>query len=186
MISSWEKFNESNMSLTKEMVQEIIFYFGECCDHKSTDPIVIGFQNIYHDYHLGHIVMYETSYDEMMEYVSYLLNMANKDDNLKKELIDCYNKIRERLSEFPEVFEVEDNFLSLIDYGFKLSILIDDDDINNINYSIKLVNYENFSLDQFFKFSREMESIMKRFNKYNPSIDSFIYCRSYIEFRFDL
>ena len=47
MINNWQKFNESSEPLTKEMVQEIIFYFGENCMHNNTDIIEIEFDMIY-------------------------------------------------------------------------------------------------------------------------------------------
>ena len=47
MISNWQKFNESSEPLTKEMVHDIIFYFGENCMHNNTDIIEIEFDMIY-------------------------------------------------------------------------------------------------------------------------------------------
>ena len=130
--------------------------------------------------------MYETSYKEMMGYVRYLYDKAKIDNGLEKSLIKLYLKIRERLSGFPEVFEIEDNFLILIDNEFELSIVIDDKKSNDIYYSIKLTKFGNLNSDQFFKFSREMESILKRLSKYNPDLTDLCKHKSYIEFKFKI
>ena len=182
MINNWIKFNESesSVSITEEMVQEIIFYFGESCYHDHLDEVDITFDIIYKKHNLYSIVMTEASYDEMLEYVSDLYKKSKDDKDLEESLIRLYQMIRKKLLNLPEVFEVEDIFFELIEtQKFNLSIRIDDTE-NPVSYSIYLT-LDDVTLKDFFLRVNEVEGVMKRLQKYNPSLTKCLYTEYYIE-----
>jgi hypothetical protein len=137
MIKNWSKFFESNQEeLTEEMVQEILYTFGEDSKgYNNDDPELKDFlssEDIWDD-----IVFYETDYDEMKEFTKTLLKNAQNNEWIKSECIKVYNVIRKKNDIFPHIYEIEDLYLSLIekyDFGFYVSI-----DMGS-EYEIKLRN----------------------------------------------
>ena len=167
MIKKWIKFNESIETFTEEMAQEI-YYFGEDFLYPD-DDIQKLFNSLYHT-HLEFITMYETEYKEMVEYTKELYKRAKENKELEISLIEIYKKIREELSIFPEVHEIEDIYLSMIeDYNFDLYIQRSD----RKEIVIKLIKWsDSGELSSFIELCKIFEGTINRIssNKYKTSI----------------
>lgn len=166
MIKGWTKFNESTESFSKEMSDEIVFYFSE----DFTQNIKI--EELFYDlFKKSGVVFpfsfYEISYVEMKKYSDELYLLADKNESIKKELIHIYNLIREDLSMFPFFYEIEDIYLELIDKKFGLSVKW-----NNSEYSIKLSKTIPKMIDgtDFIEFLNIMISSILRLKKYKAKI----------------
>lgn len=186
-IKNWNKFgklNESTETFTYEMAQEILYFFGEESRVSKNDGF--NFDAIYKKYNLDHIVFYETGYDEMKEFTQYLFNKSKENQNLKQELIELYNKIREKMNMFPEIYQVEDIFLSIIEslnYDFYL-------DVNSIRkeIDIRLSRWEESKLSEFIETCIIVEGTLKRLEstKYKTKLESCEFNSSSIQFEIKL
>jgi predicted RecB family nuclease len=185
MIKNWSKFNESSSeAFTEEMSQEILYFFGE--DSKVSKEIGDIFNRIYKTYNLNHIVFYETGYDEMKEFTKYLFDRSKENPELTQNLIDLYHKIRQKISIFPEVYQIEDMYLSIIEdlnYDFYLDI-----DCARNEMAIKLKKWEESELSQFIETCKIVEGSLKRLksDKYTTKLESCAFNSSYIEFEINL
>lgn len=185
MIKNWSKFNESTSEdFTEEMAQEILYFFGE--DSQVSKDGDLNFNEIYKKYNLEHIVFYETSYDEMKEFTQYLLNKSKEDTNLKQELIELYNKIRQKMNMFPEVYQIEDMYLSIIEelnYDFYLNV-------NSIRkeIEIRLTRWNESELSEFIETCKIVEGTLKRLesDKYKTKLKSCELHSSYTQFKIEL
>jgi len=185
MIKKWSKFNESSSeAFTEEMAQEILYVFGE--DSSVSKDIENHFDDIYDKYNLNEIVFYETGYDEMKEFTKYLFDRAKENTELAKDLIDLYHKIRQEINMFPEVFKIEDIYLSIIEdlnYDFFLDVNCIEKEI-----SIKLKKWKKSELSEFIETCKTIEGSLKRLksNKYTTKLESCVFNSSYIEFQINL
>ncbi len=186
MVKSWVKFNESKESLSKEMAEEIIFYFGENCYPNSEIENI--YDNLYKDFNLGY-TLYESGYEEMKSYGQILYNRAKEDAKLGKKLIDIYNLIRKDISIFPEFYKIEDIYLNLIEgekFGLSIEIESEDPDPSCKLYTIVLTRYGK--LDEFIKFCNVIKSSLPRIqsNKYKTKIVECEYSIGNIKFKIEL
>jgi len=185
MIKKWSKFNESSSeAFTEEMAQEILYFFGE--DSIVSKELENYFNEIYSKYNLDQIVFYETGYDEMKEFTKYLFDRAKENPELTQNLIDLYSKIRQSISMFPEVYQIEDMYLSIIEdlnYDFYLDI-----DCTRKEMAIKLKKWEESELSQFIETCKIVEGSLKRLksDKYTTKLESCAFNSSYIEFEINL
>ena len=185
MIKNWTKFNESSSdTFTEEMAQEILYFFGE--DSIVSKELENYFNEIHGKYNLNHIVFYETGYDEMKEFTKYLFDRAKENTELTKNLIDLYHKIRQNINMFPEVYQIEDMYLSIIEdlnYNFYLDI-----DSNRKEMTIKLTKWEESTLNEFIETCKIIEGGLKRLesDKYTTKLESCVFNSSYIEFEINL
>ena len=186
MIKNWSKFFESNQEeLTEEMVQEILYTFGEDSKgYNNDDPELKDFlssEDIWDD-----IVFYETDYDEMKEFTKTLLKNAQNNEWIKSECIKVYKYIRKKNDIFPHIYEIEDLYLSLIekyDFGFYVSI-----DMGS-EYEIKLSNWsKNQTLQDFIMTCQEVEKSIKRIEspKHTTKLTECKYHERWVEFRIKL
>jgi hypothetical protein len=184
MIKNWSKFNESSETFTEEMAQEILYFFGE--ESKASKEIGDIFNRIYKTYNLNHITFYETSYEEMKEYTEYLFKRSTEDPELRQKLIELYNVIRKEMEVFPQVYEIEDMYLSVIEdlnFDFYLGI-------NSIEkkVKIKLTKWAESKLSEFIEICKIVEGSLKRLesDKYKTTLDSCKFHTSYVEFEINL
>ena len=186
-IKNWNKFrklNESTETFTEEMAQEILYFFGE--DSIVSNELKNYFNVIYKKYNLDHIVFYETGYDEMKEFTQYLFNKSKENQNLKQELIELYNKIREKMNMFPEVYQIEDVYLSIIEdlnYDFYLDV-----DCTEMEIAIKLTKWKESELSEFIETCKIIEGSLKRLksDKYTTKLESCQFNSNYIQFEIEL
>ena len=186
MIKNWKIFNESTSdTFTEEMAQEILYFFGE--DSKVPKNLEIEFNSIYKEHNLGGIVFYETGYDEMKEFTEFLFNKSKEDENLKQKLIDLYYKVREEMQSFPEVYKIEDMYLTIIEdlkYDFFLTV-----DRARFEVVIKLVRWkEDTPLSEFIDTCKIVEGSLIRLksDKYTTKLDSCEFHSSFIQFKIQL
>ena len=186
-IKNWNKFgklNESTETFTEEMAQEILYFFGE--DSIVSYELKNYFNVIYKKYNLEDIVFYETGYDEMKEFTQYLFNKSKENQNLKQELIELYNKIREKMNMFPEVYQIEDVYLSIIEdlnYNFYLNV-----DCTEMEMVIKLTKWKESELSEFIETCKIIEGSLKRLksDKYTTKLESCQFNSNYIQFEIEL
>lgn len=189
MIKSWNKFFEANKGeFTEEMAQEILYTFGEYSKgYSSDDPEIKDFLRsgaIWQG-----ITFYETDYSEMKEFTKTLMKNAERNPEVKAECIRVYNYIRKQNEIFPEIFLIEDYYLSLIEkYGFNFYVNID----MGTKYEIKLTIWNNWkeasTLDKFIEMCREVERSMKRIESknYKVSLNTCELTKYSVEFKIDL
>jgi hypothetical protein len=185
MIKNWSKFTESTSEyFTEEMAQEILYFFGE--DSRVSKELENYFNEIYKKYNLDHIVFYETGYDDMKEFTKYLFDKSKENPELTQNLIDLYHKVRQSIGMFPEVHQVEDIFLSIIEdlnYDFYL-------DVNSIRkeIEIRLTRWKESELNEFIETCRIVEGTLKRLEstKYKTKLHSCELNSSYTEFKIEL
>lgn len=185
MIKKWTKFNESTSEIfTEEMAQEILYFFSE--DSIVPKSIETDFNRIYKDYQLNQIVFYETSNDEMKEFIKYLFDKSKEDENLKRELIELYYKIREKMKIFPKVCEIEDVYLNIIEdlnYKFYLSV-----NSGRKSIKIKLLKWSSISLDDFIQTCKIINGTLMRLkgDEYSSKLESCEYSSQHSEFKIEL
>lgn len=183
MIKSWNKFFEANEGeFTEEMAQEILYTFGEDSKgYSNDDPELKDFlrsEEVWRG-----ITFYETGYDEMKEFTQILLRNAEVNPEVKSECIRVYNYIREQNKIFPEIYQIEDIYLSLIekyDFNFYVNVSM------SSNYEIKLStwNKEN-TLQDFIMMCQEIERSIQRIEspKYTTKLTECRYHESFVDFR---
>ena len=115
MIKGWVRFNESSGNFTYEMAQEIIFYFSE-----NSSPRKYIENMLWKHPEMGidadSFVAYESGPEDYENMIKKLIGFTNtKSLTFKDDMINLYHKIREERSAFPEIFEIEDMFLDLIE-----------------------------------------------------------------------
>ena len=176
MIKKWKIFNESIETFTEEMAQEIIYYFGENSSYDYVGMINHRFDTLYvdKDYNLQDGIFYhETGYDEMKEMTTFLYNKAKKDQKLETQLILLYKEIREQLNMFPEICEIEDMYLNLIE-SEKMSFFVDVDSID-MQYTISLKrNTDGHGINEFIEICKKVEGSIARIqsSRYKTTLDT--------------
>lgn len=186
MIKSWNKFFEANQDeLTEEMAQEILYTFGEeSVGYSNDDPQLKDF--LRSDEVWKGITFYETGYDEMKEFTQTLLNNSEENPEVKSQCIKVYNYIRKQNEIFPEIYQIEDYYLSLIEkYGFDFYV-----DVNmGSTYKIRLRLWErDKSLQDFITMCQEVEKSMKKVesSKYHTRLTKCEYSVYSVDFTVEL
>lgn len=187
-ITNWKKFNESvNEEFTEEMAQEIIYCFSEGSNlSEELKRLVEDFdeslnkENINSEEHFG---MYETGYDEMKQMVKKLYGLVQTGSlGFKDDMINLYHEIRKVKEKFPEVFEIEDLFLTFIESN-NFQFYLDYKKpygTSSMIYEIRLRSQwnANYSMSDFHKLTDTVSSIVKRFS--HPSSRMYVQqCKYY-------
>lgn len=171
MIKKWIKFNESSESFTEEMAQEIIYYFSE--GSKPSKEIYSGFLRndvIENEFEFE---IYETSYDEMKNYVKNLLSLVQTGPiGFKDEMINIYNQIRQERKDFPEVYEIEDLYLNLIEndkFKFYLSSGMEYGIFERPEYKIEL-NKKHCTFNDYIRYCQSINNTIERLKSPNYKV----------------
>lgn len=171
-INNWKIFNESvsEDEFDKKMATEIIYYFEE-----SSQPTQ-EFVDIFYGIFGTKFTYYDTSYDEMIEFTEKLMSICEKDEQIKSEMISLYKKIREEREDFPTFWEIEecvDMFMDKTDFYLFVKS-------NSTNYEIKVGFIEKISIDEFCKWCKYCETVVKKLRGPNHKtiIDSCEYADS--------
>ena len=172
-ITNWKKFNESvNEEFTEEMAQEIVYCFSEGSDLRVIGEICRDFETSLDEIDISagqEFGMYETGYDEMKQMVKKLYGFVQTGNlSFKDNMINLYHKIRKLKEKFPEVFEIEDLFLTFIESN-NFEFYLDYKKpygVSPIIYQIRLRSQlnANYSMSDFHKLSDTVSSIVKRFS----------------------
>jgi hypothetical protein len=179
MVKDWKKFNESSETFTIEMAQEIIYYFGE--DSIQSDDLKTIMSSLYNEYSfLEHIVMFEVGYDEINGYIDFIYKKAMEFPDFKANLINIYSLIRKEMGSFPEIYEIEDIYLNLIESD-KFIFYVDVNAKDQI-LKIKLSkSSKEDNLNVFIKYCKLIQSSIDRLQgtKYRTKLDSCEYHPGY-------
>lgn len=173
-ITNWKKFNESvNEEFTEEMAQEIIYCFSEGSDLSGRiGEICRDFETSLDEINISagqEFGMYETGYDEMKQMVKKLYGLVQTESlGFKDDMINLYHEIRKVKEKFPEVYEIEDLFLTFIEsnnFVFHLDYTKPYSSSSMI-YEIRLSSQwnANYSMSDFHKLTDTVSSIVKRFS----------------------
>jgi len=187
-ITNWKKFNESvNEEFTEEMAQEIIYCFSEGSDLSGElENLIKKFDESLDEIDISagqEFGMYETGYDEMKQMVNKLYGFVQTGNlSFKDNMINLYHEIRKVKEKFPEVFEIEDLFLTFIEgnnFEFHLDYM-KPYGTSSMIYQIRLRSQwnANYSMSDFHKLTDTVNSIVKRFS--HPSSRMYIQqCKYY-------
>jgi len=156
MIKGWVRFNESvDGRFTEEMAMEIVYYFSE--DSKPSKSIEKLFFDNPETNNLFYF--YESGYDEYKAATKKLYGVVNSGSSeLKEKIFQVYKMIREERSVFPEIAEIEDMFLDLIDDEYSFIVYS-----SQYEYKIKMYK-DNDTLDNFVKYTKFLGERIKRLN----------------------
>ena len=156
MIKGWNTFNESvDGRFTEEMAMEIVYYFSE--DSKPSKSIEKLFFDNPETNNLFYF--YESGYDEYKAATQKLYGVVNSGSSeLKEKIFQVYKMIREERSVFPEIAEIEDIFLDIIDDGYSFIVYS-----SQYEYKIKMYK-DNDTLDNFVKYTKFLGERVKRLN----------------------
>lgn len=173
-ITNWKKFNESvNEEFTEEMAQEIIYCFSEGSDLSGElNNLIKKFDESLDEINISagqEFGMYETGYDEMKQMVRKLYGFVQTGNlSFKDNMINLYHEIRKVKEKFPEVFEIEDLFLTFIESN-NFEFYLDYKKpygTSPMIYQIRLRSQWNaiYSMSDFQKLSDTVSFIVKRFS----------------------
>jgi hypothetical protein len=156
MIKGWNTFNESvDGRFTEEMAMEIVYYFSE--DSKPSKSIEKVFLSSPEAENLFHF--YESGYDEYKAATQKLYGEVNKGSiDFRDSMFQVYNMIREERSVFPEIAEIEDMFLDIIDDGYSFIVYS-----SQYEYKIKMYKDDD-TLDNFVQYTKFLGERVKRLN----------------------
>jgi len=162
MIVNWTRFNENKSIFTKEMAEEIVFYFtdGSKYSDELFDLLFSGsFVNEDDDFSYGDFS--EASFSEMDDLVNVLFTKSKYSLEFSEVLINIYNKIREERKDFPEISEMIDSYINFIDDGFDFTIRYNHDE-----YNIILEKTYMGDFDVFFECANRVRNNLKK-NSYS-------------------
>ena len=149
MLKSWIKFNESKQKITKEMIQEVMYYISSPTHLNSNTEIKKIITSTYLKYDENFLEnFYEISYAELNKIIDKWTKIANEEKEIANSTIKIYDKIREVNYKFPEIYLIEDEYLEFIDKGLSFDIDIYDGD----KYIIRISSWKDeYSLDDFIE-----------------------------------
>jgi hypothetical protein len=139
------------------MAQEIIFYFSE-----GSEPNKDLEKDLWEHPEMGDdadsFVAYEAGSEDYEIMIKKLIGFTNtKSLTFKDDMINLYHKIREERSAFPEICEIEDMFLDLIENsGFSFLI-----DTKEHSYKISLYK-KDCTMSEFISYCQLLEKVIKR------------------------
>jgi hypothetical protein len=157
MIKGWIRFNESSGNFTYEMAQEIIFYFSES-SVPSEDIEKMFWENPELEGSTDSFISYESGPEDYEDMIKKLIGLVNtKSLTLKNDMIKLYHKIREERSAFPEICDIEDIFLDLIEKS-RFDFLVD---TKEHYYKIKLYK-KDCSISEFISYCQLLEKSIEQ------------------------
>jgi hypothetical protein len=165
MIKNWEKFNESNNSVSYETLSEVIMfrnnsYMSENAElHKRIDHFVDG--ELDEDIEDGLVPISLEEHRQFKLKIDELIRKINKDSKLSNTLLSLYSEVESKMKGFPKFYELEDLFLDLIDDGWNIGFMIKP----NISFEIEIHNDNselNISYDDYIDLQIKSNNIVKR------------------------
>jgi hypothetical protein len=195
MLKSWSKFNEAKETITREMIQEIMYYCAGSHDGEFSKYIEDALQSTYAQYDENFWEnFYEIGYSELNQLIDKWTKIANQTKEIAEATISVYNKIRELKSKFPEIHQIEDEYLDIIEmYGFNMYIDIKEKDRHfPETYMIRLSNWDrHIDMDTFIKLMLIVKSSLKNLSSIATNCDVELYsclysADKYGEFKIEL
>jgi len=159
MIVNWTRFNENKSIFTKEMAEEIVFYFTDGSKYSDELFDLLFSTGEYFDFEYGDFI--EASFSEMDDLVNVLFTKSKDSLEFSEVLINIYNKIREERKDFPEISEMIDSYINFTDDGFDFTIRYNDDE-----YKLILNKTYMGDFDVFFECANRVRNNLKK-NSYS-------------------
>jgi hypothetical protein len=164
MIKNWEKFNESNNSVSYETLSEVIMFRN---NSYMSDNVDLN-RRIDHfiDVELGDDIddLCPVYIEERRQFISRLeglLDRIKKDSNLSNTLISLYKDVEKKMEGFPKFYELEDLFLDFIDNGWVINFTVKP----KVSFEIQISNEMSelsISYDDYVNLQIKSNNIVKR------------------------
>ena len=152
-IKNWNKFgklNESVETFTYEMAQEIVYYLTSQTGKKEIENLLVST--------LGQERAQIRLYNKK-DATNFLKSFSDRNTDKRQNLIDIYHQVREDRKEFPEIYQIEDACLDLIEGDF----FHIDFDLTGVRYIISLgKEYKNIRHVEMSEYIRYCEHINNR------------------------
>lgn len=164
MIKNWKKFNESNNSVSYEMLSEIIMFRNNSYlkDNEDLNRRI----DLFIDVKLGGDIddlcpVYIEEHKQFIAKLEELLDKIKQDSDLSNTLISLYKEVEIEMKGFPKFYELEDLFLDFIDSGWIINFTIKP----RISFEIQISNEMselNISYDDYINLQIKSNNIVKR------------------------
>lgn len=166
-IKNWDKFgklNESSETFTYEMAQEIVYYYNSDSNEntikKTLDSIL--------EPEISQVRA--SSYAYKKRAIDFLKSFFDRNSDKKRIGIDLYNQVRKEREGFPEIYEIEDLLLDLLEAeNFFVNFHFTD-----VRYSISLhKGYENIrvvDMSEYIKYCEVIDNFVKRLSNFRIKI----------------
>jgi len=164
MIKNWKNFNESNNSVSYEMLSEVIMFRNNSL--VDNNPKLSKSIDHFVDAELGEDIydlcpVYVEEHRQFRTKLESLINRIKKDSKLSNTLISLYKEVESEMMGFPKFYELEDLFLDFIDEGWIVNFTIKP----KVSFEIEVTNDTsdiNISYDDYINFQIKSNSILKR------------------------
>ena len=164
MIKNWKNFNESNSSVSYEMLSEVIMFRNNSL--VDNNPKLSKSIDHFVDAELGEDIydlcpVYVEEHRQFRTKLESLINRIKQDSNLSNTLISLYKEVESEMLGFPKFYELEDLFLDFIDEGWIVNFTIKP----KVSFEIKLTNDTSdidISYDDYIDLQIKSNSILKR------------------------
>lgn len=166
-IKNWNKFgklNESAETFTYEMAQEIVYYYNSDSDEntikKTLDSIL--------EPEISQVRA--SSYAYKKRATDFLKSFFDRNSDKESIGIDLYNQVRKEREGFPEIYEIEDLLLDILEAeNFFVNFHLTD-----VRYSISLhKGYENIrvvDMSEYIKYCEVIDNFVKRLSNFRIKI----------------
>ena len=164
MIKNWKNFNESNNSVSYEMLSEVIMFRNNSL--VDNNPKLSKSIDHFVDAELGEDIhdlcpVYVEEHRQFRTKLESLINRIKQDSNLSNTLISLYKEVESEMLGFPKFYELEDLFLDFIDEGWIVNFTIKP----KVSFEIEVTNDTsdiNISYDDYINFQIKSNGILKR------------------------
>jgi len=164
MIKNWKNFNESNNSVSYEMLSEVIMFRNNSL--VDNNPKLSKSIDHFVDAELGEDIydlcpVYVEEHRQFRTKLESLINRIKQDSNLSNTLISLYKEVESEMLGFPKFYELEDLFLDFIDEGWIVNFTIKP----KVSFEIEVTNDTsdiNISYDDYIDLQIKSNSILKR------------------------
>ena len=163
-IKNWNKFekiNESTEIFTYEMAQEIVYYLTSQTGKKEIENLLIST--------LGEERAQIRLYNKK-DATNFLKSFSDRNGDKRQILIDIYHQVREDRKEFPEIYQIEDACLDLIERD----LFHIDFDLTGVRYIINLgkeyKNIRHVEMSEYIRYCEEINNKLMRLSEYRVKI----------------
>ena len=115
-IKNWNKFgklNESTETFTYEMAQEIVYYYNS--DSYESTALAMIRSTLGTILGAGISQVRVSTYEYKKKATDFLKSFFDQNPDKKQIGIDLYNQVRQQREGFPEIYEIEDLLLNILE-----------------------------------------------------------------------
>lgn len=170
-IKNWNKFgklNESVETFTYEMAQEIVYYYNS--DSYESTALALIRSTLGTILGAGISQVRVSTYEYKKKATDFLKSFFDQNPDKKQIGIDLYNQVRQQREGFPEIYEIEDLLLYILEAeNFFVNFYLTD-----IRYSISLgKEYENkrtIDMSEYIKYCEIIDNFVKKLSNFRIKI----------------